>query len=173
MPRSLILKVMLSPGDVCTLTAAIESLHATYPGEYLTDVRTSCDEIFAHNPRITKLTDADGELFELHYDTVLHRSDSAPNSFLSGYCDDLGRRLYLAEWESSVADLRIHGTTRRQVREAFEQSERGALQALPAGRFELFQEAQALRASRRARGGQACLLLGAAGVCGAEGMGPF
>ncbi len=50
---------------------------------------------------------------------------------------------YLAEWESSVADLRIHGTTRRQVREAFEQSERGALQALPAGRFELFQERSA------------------------------
>jgi hypothetical protein len=41
-----------------------------------------------------------------------------------------------------VADLRIHGTTKRQVREAFEQSERGALLALPAGRFELFQEAQ-------------------------------
>ncbi len=49
---------------------------------------------------------------------------------------------YLAQWESSVADLRIHGTTKRQVREAFEQSERGALLALPAGRFELFQETQ-------------------------------
>lgn len=93
MARKIILKVMLSPGDICTLTAAIESLHATYPDEYITDVRTSCDEIFAHNPRITKLTDDDGELFELHYNTILQRCDGAPNSFLRGYCDDLGRKV--------------------------------------------------------------------------------
>ena len=52
MARKLILKVMLSPGDICTLTAAIESLHSTYPGEYITDVRTACDEIFAQLNRL-------------------------------------------------------------------------------------------------------------------------
>jgi transposase len=50
------------------------------------------------------------------------------------------QNLYLAEWESSVADLRIHGTTRRQVKELFERCERQALLPLPASRFELFQE---------------------------------
>ena len=50
------------------------------------------------------------------------------------------QNLYLAEWESSVADARIHGTTRRQVGKLFEEVERGALLPLPASRFELFQE---------------------------------
>jgi len=51
------------------------------------------------------------------------------------------QNLYLAEWESSVADARVHGTTRRQVGKLFEEIERGALLPLPASRFELFQEA--------------------------------
>jgi transposase len=51
------------------------------------------------------------------------------------------QNLFLAEWESSVADARIHGTTRRQVGKLFEEVERGALLPLPASRFELFQEA--------------------------------
>jgi transposase len=51
------------------------------------------------------------------------------------------QNLYLAEWESSVADARIHGTTRQQVGKLFEEAERGALLPLPASRFELFQEA--------------------------------
>lgn len=54
---------------------------------------------------------------------------------------------YLQTWESSVADTRIHGTTRRQVREVFEQAEKPALLPLPAARFDLF--AEALRAVHR------------------------
>jgi len=50
--------------------------------------------------------------------------------------------LFLAEWESSVADTRIHGTTRRQVGQLFEQVEKPALLPLPAGRFPSFQEGQ-------------------------------
>ena len=48
---------------------------------------------------------------------------------------------HLQNWEASVADTRIHGTSRRQVKEAFEQAEKAALLALPAARFDLFQEA--------------------------------
>jgi transposase len=48
---------------------------------------------------------------------------------------------HLLDWERSVADTRIHGTTRRQVKEVFEQAEKAALLALPAARFDLFQEA--------------------------------
>jgi transposase len=47
----------------------------------------------------------------------------------------------LATWEVQVADHRIHGTTRRQVRERFEQ-ERPSLLPLPAGYFPCFQEGQ-------------------------------
>lgn len=47
---------------------------------------------------------------------------------------------YLLEWEVQTADTRIHGTTRQQVRKAFEDIERPALQPLPVERFPSFQE---------------------------------
>jgi transposase len=49
---------------------------------------------------------------------------------------------HLLEWETQVADRRIHGTTRKQVAAVFAESERPALSPLPVSRFELFQEAQ-------------------------------
>jgi transposase len=49
---------------------------------------------------------------------------------------------HLLQWETAVADTRIHGTTRKQVGKIFETVERPALGPLPAGRFPLFQEAQ-------------------------------
>ncbi len=49
---------------------------------------------------------------------------------------------HLAHWESRVADLRIHGTTKKQVRHVFETIERPALLPLPAERFPNFHEAQ-------------------------------
>ena len=47
---------------------------------------------------------------------------------------------HLAQWEAQVADHRIHGTTRRQVRTLFEERERPALLPLPAARFPFFHE---------------------------------
>ncbi len=94
-PRKLILRCHLSPGDVCTLTAAVESLHASYPGQFLTGVRTSCDEIFEHNPRVTKLDEADPDVrpLEMHCTDLLDRCDQVPHPFLRGYCHDLGKQL--------------------------------------------------------------------------------
>lgn len=46
----------------------------------------------------------------------------------------------LADWERSVADTRIHGTTKRQVKQLFEQAERSALLPLPRERFACFHE---------------------------------
>jgi len=54
---------------------------------------------------------------------------------------------HLLTWETSVADTRIHGTTRRQVKEVFEQAEKPVLLALPPVRFDLF--AEALRSVHR------------------------
>jgi len=47
---------------------------------------------------------------------------------------------YLLDWETTVADTRIHGTTRKQVQKAFEEVERAALSPLPAARFPYFEE---------------------------------
>jgi transposase len=46
---------------------------------------------------------------------------------------------YLGWWEEHVADTRIHGTTKQQVKQAFAE-ERGHLMALPRDRFANFQE---------------------------------
>ena len=69
-----------------------------------------------------------------------------------GYVQDnalKGRKFYsLAEqneflryWEKNVADTRIHGTTKRQVREMFEE-ERPFLQPLPETLYEVFKESK-------------------------------
>lgn len=47
---------------------------------------------------------------------------------------------YLQHWESSVADQRIHGTTKRQVGTVYEQVERAALAPLPRERFPYYEE---------------------------------
>jgi len=49
---------------------------------------------------------------------------------------------HLLEWERSVADTRIHGTTRKQVGKIFREVERAALLPLPVSRFAFFHEAR-------------------------------
>lgn len=49
---------------------------------------------------------------------------------------------FLLDWETRVADTRIHGTTKRQVKKLFEDHEREALLPLPADRFPFFHEAR-------------------------------
>ena len=88
--QPLILQTALCPGDTCTMTAAVESLHRTYPGEYATDVRSPTPAIWQHNPRITPIPDADGRLIPMHYPSI-HHSNEQLTPFLAGYT------LYLAE----------------------------------------------------------------------------
>jgi transposase len=47
---------------------------------------------------------------------------------------------HLLDWETTVADTRIHGTTRQQVGKLFLEVERAALLPLPRERFPCFQE---------------------------------
>jgi transposase len=47
---------------------------------------------------------------------------------------------FLLEWERTVADTRLHGTTRHQVGKRFLEVERPALLPLPPGRFPFFHE---------------------------------
>jgi transposase len=49
---------------------------------------------------------------------------------------------HLCHWETTVADTRIHGTTRKQVSQVFEQVEQAALRPLPSCRFPFFNEGQ-------------------------------
>lgn len=47
---------------------------------------------------------------------------------------------HLTVWEKTVADTRIHGTTRKQVNTLFEEHEKAALKPLPIDLFPCFQE---------------------------------
>jgi len=49
---------------------------------------------------------------------------------------------HLDQWERQVADHRIHGTTKKQVKQLFEEAEKPALLPLPATRFPFFHEGQ-------------------------------
>lgn len=49
---------------------------------------------------------------------------------------------HLLHWETTVADTRIHGTTRKQVLKLFQEQERSELRTLPLERFPCFQEGQ-------------------------------
>ncbi len=52
------------------------------------------------------------------------------------------QNVHLLDWETRVADTRIHGTTRKQVGKVFAEVERPALLPLPTSRFPSFSEAQ-------------------------------
>lgn len=52
------------------------------------------------------------------------------------------QNLFLVEWERTVADTRIHGTTRQQVGKLFTTVEQPALRPLPAMVFPVFEEAR-------------------------------
>jgi len=52
------------------------------------------------------------------------------------------QNVFLMEWETHVADKRIHGTTKRQVEKVFHEVEKPRLLPLPASLFPVFQEAQ-------------------------------
>jgi transposase len=66
------------------------------------------------------------------------------NNGLKGHTFDSlqAQNEHLARWEATIADTRIHGTTKRQVGKLFADVERAALVPLPAERFPFFHEAQ-------------------------------
>lgn len=94
--RRLILRSFQSPGDIVILTAAVRDLHAAHPGQFQTDVRTSADELWVHNPYITRLSESESgvETLEMHY-PLIHQSNMRPYHFVHGYVQYLEERLGL------------------------------------------------------------------------------
>jgi ADP-heptose:LPS heptosyltransferase len=94
--RKLILKNRLSPGDIVMLTAAVRDLHRTYPKQFLTDVRTSCVELWEHNPYLTPLDENDPavEVIHCHY-PLINRCNQAPYHCLHGFIKFLNAKLGL------------------------------------------------------------------------------
>lgn len=95
--KKLILKNGMAPGDIVMLTAAVRDLHACYPNQFLTDVRTSCREIWENNPYLTPLSEDDPkvEALDCRYPLINH-SNSLPYHCLLGFIAFLNERLGLA-----------------------------------------------------------------------------
>jgi|688.fasta_scaffold175485_2 ADP-heptose:LPS heptosyltransferase len=94
MPKKLILKNHQSPGDLVMMLYAITSLHETYPGEYLTDVRVSVPDIFRPNPLITRLLDDDTEATKLSMEyPQINESNAKPYRFSTAFTAFLAEKL--------------------------------------------------------------------------------
>jgi transposase len=59
-----------------------------------------------------------------------------------GFASLAEENAFLTQWETTIADTRIHGTTCKQVAACFEEEERAHLQPLPATLFACYQEAR-------------------------------
>lgn len=95
-PRKLILRNWQSPGDIVMLTAAVRDLHRCHPNEFLTDVRTSCPDLWENNPHITSIADGDpdAQVIDCEY-PLIHRSNREPYHFIFGFIGFLNDRLGL------------------------------------------------------------------------------
>jgi ADP-heptose:LPS heptosyltransferase len=95
-PQKLILTNFQAPGDILMLTAAVRDLHRCYPNRFLTDVRTSCPELWQNNPYLTPmhLDDPDATPVECHYPLV-QVSNERPVHFLHGFTEYLNEQLGL------------------------------------------------------------------------------
>jgi hypothetical protein len=115
--RKLILRNFQSPGDIVMLTAAVRDLHRAYPGEFVTDVRTSCPELWWNNPYLTPLPEGENgvEVVDCHY-PLIHESNQAPWHFLHGFIDFLNRRLSLAIRPTAFrGDIHLSGEEKHPV----------------------------------------------------------
>lgn len=94
--RQLLLKTNHAPGDAVAMTAAIYSLHRSYPGEYSMMVESYWPDVFAHNPDVSahliptgKTTDFLGvSNVEMHYPAI-HQSNDRTIHFMGAWCEFL------------------------------------------------------------------------------------
>jgi ADP-heptose:LPS heptosyltransferase len=105
--RKLILRNFQSAGDIVMLTAAVRDLHRSYPGEFLTDVRTPFADLWAHNPYLTRLDESDVgvDVIDCHY-PLINQSNTTPCHFLHGfpaYLNDLlGLRIRVTDFRGDI-----------------------------------------------------------------------
>jgi len=92
--RRLIFRSFQSPGDILMLTAAVRDLHAAHPGRFETDIRTSADSLWDHNPHVTRLSETDPtvQTIDMHY-PLIHESNQRPYHFIHGYVQYLEQQL--------------------------------------------------------------------------------
>lgn len=93
-PMKLLFRNRQAPGDIVMLTAAIRDLHKTFPGKYVTDVRTTAPALWEHNPHLTHLAEDDPEVEKIDCKyPLIHGSNQRPYHFIHGFIEFLNERL--------------------------------------------------------------------------------
>lgn len=97
--RKLIFKNFQGPGDIVMLTAAIRDLHRNFPGEFITDVRTTSMSLWENNPYVgvgnghmLDEEDPDVEVFDLGY-PLINQSNDGPYHFSEAFTVELEKIL--------------------------------------------------------------------------------
>ncbi|MBI1287087.1 MAG: hypothetical protein GC178_05855 [Flavobacteriales bacterium] len=85
-----------APGDILMLSAALRDLHLAYPGRFITDVETTCPDIWINNPYVTALDKKDRSVKKLRCEyPLIHQSDKLPYHFVHGFIQFLNEQLQL------------------------------------------------------------------------------
>jgi ADP-heptose:LPS heptosyltransferase len=93
--RKWLLRNFQSPGDILMLTAAVRDLHLGFPGQFQTQVQTTCPQLWDNNPHLTAFdeNDREVEVVDCHY-PLIHQANRAPYHFVQGFIEFLNQRLH-------------------------------------------------------------------------------
>ncbi len=121
-PSRLLLKCFLSPGDIVTMTTAVRDLHCAYPGRYLTDVRTSAEEIWENNPYLTYCDESDEDVRVIHMQyPLVNQSNQRPYHFIHGFVQfleqELGVQIPVTEFKGDIHISDLEKSWMSQVEE--------------------------------------------------------
>ncbi len=72
------------------LTATVRDLHLSHPGKYITNVETSCPDIWINNPYLTRIKAHEAKAIVMHY-PLINDSNEGSLHFIHGF------RTYLEE----------------------------------------------------------------------------
>jgi ADP-heptose:LPS heptosyltransferase len=94
--KKLVLTNYQSPGDIVMLTAAVRDLHRCYPGQFITDVRSSCPSLWENNVFVAPLDETEPDVTTIACEyPLIHQSNTLPYHFLFGFVEHLNARLSL------------------------------------------------------------------------------
>lgn len=91
-PYKLFVRQYMCPGDALVVTAAVESLHRAYPGQFLTHVETTAQAIWDNNPRLTKLNPSECHIVDVEYPSI-HELSRRQVHFMQACCEYLGKSI--------------------------------------------------------------------------------
>lgn len=130
----LFLKHTRSPGDVLMLTAAVRDLHLTYPGKYITNIKTSAPDIWRNNPYITNFDESESDIvIDAEY-KLINKSNQGGYHFIHGFHQDIENKLNIKlPLTDACGDIHLSGDEMRWMSQIQEMGIRDRFWIISAG----------------------------------------